>query len=702
MEGTLERNATLLDERYAERVYAGVLGKVIGVYLGRPFEGWPYRRILEQLGEVEYYVHDRLGAPLIVTDDDISGTFTFLRALEDYGFNPGLTPAQIGQTWLNYLVENKTVLWWGGLGMSTEHTAYLRLKHGIEAPESGSIRRNGQVVAEQIGSQIFIDGWGLINPGDPERAADFARRAASVSHDGEAIFGAQVQAALVAQAFVEPNLERMLDVAVAQIPKDSTIARMIGDIRDWHGSRDWQEGFLRIEDRYGYDRYGGGCHIVPNHGLIIHALLHGRGDFQESLKIVNTCGWDTDCNSGNVGCILGVWKGLAGLDTGPDWRGPVADRMYLPTADGGRAVTDAVQETYRIVNTARRLRGEAPLEPKGGARFHFSPPGSLQGFVSSDSTDSRGVGEAIHRDGKLEIRYRHLARGRVARIKAETFPGAGARKMGGYGVIASPTLYPGQTLRARVQASEANSLPVLVRLFVGVGDAGDEVRPHVSPAVEIQPGQYADLEWQVPSFDGYPICEVGIEATSDGSASGSLYLDFLTWDGPPEVALSRCEGELWREAWVNGVSSFWAGHVSFVLVQNEGTGLLIQGTREWMDYAVAADVEPHLAEFAGIAARVQGMRRYYALVVHRGGEVRLVKALDGDTILAAAPLAWEFGRKFDLRLEVQGSSIRGFVDGEPVLTAEDRDLVGGGIAYVLCEGRMNSQTIRISPLGDRR
>ena len=42
--------------------------------------------------------------------------------------------------------------------------------------------------------------------------------------------------------------------------------------------------------------------------------------------IVNTCGWDTDCNSGNVGCLLGIKNGLAGLDAGPDWRGPVADR----------------------------------------------------------------------------------------------------------------------------------------------------------------------------------------------------------------------------------------------------------------------------------------------------------------------------------------------------------------------------------------
>ena len=34
-----------LPDDYAERVYAGVLGKVIGVYLGRPFEGWTYERI---------------------------------------------------------------------------------------------------------------------------------------------------------------------------------------------------------------------------------------------------------------------------------------------------------------------------------------------------------------------------------------------------------------------------------------------------------------------------------------------------------------------------------------------------------------------------------------------------------------------------------------------------------------------------------
>ena len=32
----------------------------------------------------------------------------------NWGFVP-FTPAEIGQTWLNYLVENRTVLWWGGM-----------------------------------------------------------------------------------------------------------------------------------------------------------------------------------------------------------------------------------------------------------------------------------------------------------------------------------------------------------------------------------------------------------------------------------------------------------------------------------------------------------------------------------------------------------------------------------------------------------
>jgi ADP-ribosylglycohydrolase len=95
---------------YLERVYSGILGKIIGVYLGRPFEGWTHDRILSELGPIRYYVNERLGKPLVVTDDDISGTLTFVRALSDFGNTAGLTATQIGH-WLNYIIENRTILW---------------------------------------------------------------------------------------------------------------------------------------------------------------------------------------------------------------------------------------------------------------------------------------------------------------------------------------------------------------------------------------------------------------------------------------------------------------------------------------------------------------------------------------------------------------------------------------------------------------
>jgi hypothetical protein len=84
-------------------------------------------QIMANLGEIKYYVNDRDNLPLrnhqiVVTDDDISGTFTFLGALPDTNNSLDLTPTQIGQTWLNTILENRTIVWWGGLGNSTEHT----------------------------------------------------------------------------------------------------------------------------------------------------------------------------------------------------------------------------------------------------------------------------------------------------------------------------------------------------------------------------------------------------------------------------------------------------------------------------------------------------------------------------------------------------------------------------------------------------
>jgi ADP-ribosylglycohydrolase len=186
---------TIIPADYVERVYAGVLGKLIGVYVGRPFEGWTHQRVMQELGHIRYYVHQKFNLPLVVTDDDVSGTFVFIRAMEEHGVSVDLSAEEIGETWLNNTVEKKSIFWWGGRGVSTEHTAYLNLKPGIKAPASGSISTNGRAVAEQIGAQIFIDGWALMSPGNPSLAAKLAGAAGSVSHDGDSVSAAKLWAA---------------------------------------------------------------------------------------------------------------------------------------------------------------------------------------------------------------------------------------------------------------------------------------------------------------------------------------------------------------------------------------------------------------------------------------------------------------------------------------------------------------------------
>ena len=596
------------------------------------------------------------------------------------------------------------------MGNSTEHTAFLRLKAGTPAPQSGSIELNSQVVAEQIGAQIFIDAWGMACPGNPELAVEFARRAASVSHDGEAIYGAQVVAAIEAQAFAESNIDNLLDTAVGFIPKNSVIYRLIDDLRDWHQrDGDWRLTRERIVANYGYDKYGGNVHMVPNHALIVLALLYSEDDFQRALTIVNTAGWDTDCNSGNVGCIMGIKNGLAGIDAGPDWRRPVADRLYISAADGGRAVTDAVRETYIISKAARTLANQPIESPKNGARFHFELPGSVQGFTLEESPESDGtavienvVGNSVNGTRSLAIRYNQLAVGRMARVATPTFIPPEAIDMPGYQLMASPTLYSGQTVQARLTADKENCQTVTCTLYIQVYGADDALVMRRGETHEVSPGGEALFNWNVDPTDGAPIAAVGIELSSDARASGVVYLDYLTWKGTPELSLIKPSsgGTMWKRAWIDAVDNAITSRAdvaAYRIMQNHDTGLFIQGTREWENYSFSALINPHLASEAGIAVCVQGLKRYYALLLCDDGKLRLIKELDGRRELAEKEFAWNWDTDYELRLKAAGSNLVAFIDGDVVFEYLDtnRPLLTGSVALVCTEGRVDFRDVSV-------
>jgi hypothetical protein len=559
---------------------------------------------------------------------------------------------------------------------------------------------NGKIVAEQIEAQVFVDGWAMVAAGDPELAADLARRASSVSHDGEAIYGAQVLAAMEAQAFVESDIDALIDTGLRFVPSDSTIRRLIDDVRRSHAAQpDWRKTRQRIEETYGYDKYAGNCPIVPNHALIILSLLYGGGDFHRSLGIISTSGWDTDCNTGNVGCLLGIRGGLAAIGRGPDWRGPINDRMLLSSADGGRSVTDAVSETYAIVNAARALRQQQPLNSKGGARFHFELPGATQGFKAEPGlTLENVVGHS--RAGMRSLALRYSGAGKPLMATTPTFEATDDAAPQPYLLSQSPTLCPGQLLRAR-GGRFSNAAPVSCQL-IARSFSPDDARVNLYGTTKLlQPGEVATLEWRVTDTHGAPITDVGVIVTADPIAT--VYLDSLGWGGAPDLSLSRPAGSgmQWRRAWVKAVDHWHAwSPASYRLSQDEGRGLLIQGTREWGNYAVGVDLMPQMAKAAGLAARVQGLRRYYALLLRKDDTAALVKVLDGERVLARVPFHWQEGQTYKLRLKVDAAHLRAFVDDRILFDLEDTDrpLLTGAIALVCEEGTSSAEAVTVSPL----
>lgn len=694
---------------YLERVYAGVLGKLIGVYLGRPFENWTYQRIMEELGPIEYYVHDKLNQPLVVTDDDVAGTFTFVRALEDYGISADLKAEDIGKAWLNYMCEERSILWWGGNGNSTEHTAWLNLKKGIPAPASGSIATNGQPVAEQIGAQIFIDGWAMVAPGQPQLAAKLAEQAGKVSHDGESVYAAMLWAAMEAEAFSTKNIDALIDVGLSVIPADCLIAKLISDIRAWHKQHsDWRDCRQLIEDNYGYDKYPGTCHVVPNHALMIMAVLYAPDDFQKAQMIVNTSGWDTDCNAGNVGCLMGIMLGLEGIEDGPDWRGPIADRLLISSADGGNSINDAVRTAYYLVNLGRKLAGSSELgEPKDGAQMHFSLPGSQQGFRPSGSAG--GSADPVLRNVEFEsgralsINYEALGRGQVAAATTPTFSPPEMLNMRTYDLMATPLVYPGQTLKARVIAPQSNKGNVQVRLRLRVYDATDTLHDVDGEIHHLAPGSEAVLSWRLPEFDGQPIAEIGVAITGeDRRVDGSVLLDYMRWDGAAELTLHRPQGDgdFWRMAWVNGVDVFSKRFPpSFRISHSRDEGLVSHGTRHWTDYALRSDVMIHMGNYGGVALRVQGLRRYYGVRVTRNNKLEIVRVRDEDVkVLASTEFPFEVETKLSFEAQVVGDTISAKVNGTSISASDpstDR-FINGGIGLVIHEGALSTDAVQIA------
>ncbi len=680
-------------------IYAGVLGKIIGVYLGRPVEGWSYQAIIDRFGEVDRYVNTDLGIPLIVADDDISGTFGFFRAMEDHGYPKDLHSYMVGETWLNYIIKDKTILWWGGLGRSTEHTAYLRLEQGIQAPRSGSMALNGKTLAEQIGAQIFIDAFAMMCPNDPDRAVRNIREAARVSHDGMAVEAACFLGAMEADAFTTKNMDSLMDRNLMYVSNKFLIA-VIEDVRSIcskYNTSSWREARSEIDAKYGYHKFNGPCHIIPNHAMVLASLILGGDDFHRSITIASSAAWDTDCNAGNVGCLNGIRLGLDGINGKPELRQTVADRLLVVTADGGSCVSDAVIESRKIITSMEKIYDLEPEQVAPVGRFTFEFSGSLQGFQLCPYAEYILSAKTVLSNGNMHGRDSGLLveldnnNGPVS-ISTPTFINFNELAQN-FGTMASPTLYEGQTVSVElnVTGGAARIEPYIMyytdsqeskRLSLGIHDIG------VGKTV------ISDV---VPSIHGMPIFRFGLHCTAL-EQQADILATWIDWSNTPRLFAQKGmmlksiweTRPYWFQAWVGSVKYFAADFFhTFCISHPEANGVVSIGTQDWSDYQVETSLNFSLHDSGGIILRNKGLRQYYAVLFSKKDIVSIIERTnEKETVLSSVSFTYEEDRLYQIICTVKGNKIEVAVDGETLLQAISNTYERGGCGYRIDNGTM--------------
>lgn len=671
---------------YERQLYTAVLGKVIGVYLGRPFEHWSKASIQEKWGAIDHYVHEDCGVPLVVPDDDISGTFTFVRALIDSGLLEKTPSDFYGDTWLNYLIENKTILWWGGMALSTEHTAYLRLKQGVRSPESGSMHINGKEVAEQIGAQIFIDAFGMVAPDNPELAVRLAKNAASVSHDGEAVYAAQVVAAMVSMAFTEKRMDVLLDRAVQYIPSDSLIAQVHRDVRKWAKEfSDWNDTFEQIQKKYGYEIYGGICHVVPNHALMVMAWAYAQNDFFKALSIVCTAGWDTDCNGGNVGTVSALVAGLEHLNDKYEFQMPFADRLYLATADGTDSVTDVLRLSEKVAAIGRKImHWPAVAAPKHNAHFHFEMPGALHGFLPRDNGSQGDKNASIKNipapegfDGTRCMEYSFHCENGVSSMVETPLARSGS---GVYTLMSTPIIGGGTTIR--IKGKVLAPAEAKLRLYLSIhNDAmvySEDIPRTADGAV--------DFEW-VPETTGM-VESLGVEAYSDKCCEGVFLIDSIDFSGKRKLYAASTEDDF---GWISSMDrNFRKASNDFTEnMRNFGRsgelGVFVTGNQYHGNTEMRCKFRIHSADRSGLLLHYQGLSRWIGLLFTRNS-LQIVRNHYGEKVLAEIPFVYEENKVMDLCARTENGRISLSVDGKVLIAAEDHTSTAGGAGMFLEHG----------------
>lgn len=682
---------------YLEKVYAGFLGMNAGIRLGAPVEPteWTPEMIRDIYGEVNGYLKDY---PTFSADDDANGPVFFLRALLDDAVDREMEAQDVARAWLNYSREGIGMFWWGGDGVSTEHTAYLNLMKGIPAPQSGSAETNGIIMAEQIGGQIFIDTWGWLFPDNPSKAADYAEKAASVSHDKNGLYGARFIAASIAAAFSAKTIDEVIDRGLEEIPSDSTYANVVQAVREVHKKHpdDFWKCRSYLEEEWGYDKYTGVCHIIPNAGVCILSLLYGEGDLSRTIEIATMCGWDTDCNAGNVGSIVGTLAGIDGVEE--KYRKPINDFIVTSSVSGYLNILDIPTFVKSLALLGYRVSEvEAPQALLDSYKeeevyFDFTLPGSTHGFRTDlpfKTILSHNPRMGHKTPGVLEIFIDRMFNNDKSRVFYKTFYRRDEFNDEKYKPTFAPKAYSGQKVSMKLFFERYRGEDVYVTPYIR--------NTYTKEITELEKTVLKDREWQtleftIPDTEGSFAEEVGFSIESPDSPGtnrsfGKIFLDEFHMYGPAEydIDFSKQAVEFLSVTPFAHHRGKWTLHNDRMIADSDTDCASFTGHYYMRDAVIRAAVTPLEGSHHAIAFHAQGIQKYYMVGFDDEGRVSLQIQDFGLTTLKSADFIWEKGREYVFEVALSDSDIVFSIDGKKLIEHRDSTLDHGMFGFALAE-----------------
>jgi ADP-ribosylglycohydrolase len=376
------RPADAIDERIADRLHGGWLGRCAGCALGKPLENqvfmhsaaklkeylriagaWPLNDFVPHepdacravgLESLECEPSQRGHIRYMESDDDIRYTIMGLDILERRGADFGTR--DVARWWLNHLPAAKC--------FTAEEAAYrnLMIMSASHTPEQLSdeqlehVRRRFNPYREWIGAQIRADGWGLACPGDPRRAAEFAWRDASLSHVKNGLYGEMYVAAMIAAAAVLDDPVQIVRAGLGQTPRQCRLAEAMRETLARCEALGFDAGRFEELIDWVWRRFGhyDPVHTINNAAAVTAALLLGGRDYEKVITIAVSCGWDTDCNGATAGCICGTMLGAGALPG--KWTAPLNDTLLSEIPDFHPSAISAL--AARHAEVARRLLRE--------------------------------------------------------------------------------------------------------------------------------------------------------------------------------------------------------------------------------------------------------------------------------------------------------------------------------------------------------